>query len=323
MDELPGLLILLAIAAGLLMLLLTALLVREARRPPRHTAGYALGRGLPCDPGDLNMAHEEWWLDRPGGARLPVWEIGTEQGTEGQRDQGTEGTGGGGLTAVFIHGWGQSRIDMLARLDPWPALCRRIVLYDLRGHGDAEEGLSDLGYHEEEDLVALLEQLGEGPFLLVGHSMGAVIAIHAAAAGRPVARQIIGIVAYGPYCDFHRSLRGRLQVAGLPRRPITDLAMLWFRLWRIRHRPTDRAAAALPCPLLVVHGSDDIVAPPAEAERIVAAAPDAQLHRVDGAGHMDAHLTDEAGHEQVVRRFVHRIISAADRHSTEAPGARP
>ena len=54
MGELPGLLILLAIAAGLLMVLLSALLVREARRPPRHTAGYALGRGLPCEPGDLN-----------------------------------------------------------------------------------------------------------------------------------------------------------------------------------------------------------------------------------------------------------------------------
>jgi pimeloyl-ACP methyl ester carboxylesterase len=310
MDELLGLLILLLFAAGLLMVLLTGLLVREARRPPRHTAGYALARGLPCDPADLSLAHEEWWLDRPGGVRLPVWEIETARGTKGLRDEGTEGKNRG-LTAVFIHGWGQSRIDMLARLEPFPGLCHRVVLYDLRGHGDGEGGLSDLGYHEEEDLVALLERLGDDPFVLVGHSMGAVIAIHAAVAGHAVAKEIVGIVAYGPYCDFHRSLRGRLRVAGLPRRPITDLAMLWFRLCGIRHRPTDRATAGLPCPLLVVHGSDDMVAPPAEAERIVAAAPDAKLHRVHGAGHMDAHLADEAGHEEVVRRFVQRITSAA------------
>jgi pimeloyl-ACP methyl ester carboxylesterase len=263
MDELLGLLILLLFAAGLLILLLTGLLVREARRPPRHTAGYAVARGLPCDPGDLNMAYEEWWLDRPAGVRLPVWEIEPGEGTEGLRDEGTEETGGGGLTAVFIHGWGQSRIDMLARVGPWPALCRRLVLYDSRGHGDAEGGLSDLGYREEEDLLALLEQLGGGPFLLVGHSMGAVIAMHAAAAaGHPVVKQIIGIVAYGPYCDFHQSLRGRLHTAGYPTRPMTDLAMLGFKLGGLRHKPTESAAAALACPLLVIHGTEDIVSPP-------------------------------------------------------------
>jgi len=298
MSELPGLLILLAIAAALLVLLLTGLLVREARRPPRHTAGYALARGLPCDPADLNMAYEEWWLDRPGGVRLPVWEIEVGEGTEGTS---------GELTAVFIHGWGQSRIDMLARLDPWPALCRRIVLYDLRGHGDAEGGLSDLGHAEETDLLALLEHLGEGPFLLVGHSMGAVIAIHAAAAGHGVVKQIIGIVAYGPYCDFHRSLRGRLRTAGYPRRPMTDLAMLWFKVCGLRHKPTQQAAAALPCPLLVIHGTDDIVSPFAHAERLAAAAPDGLLHAVEGAGHLDAALVDEAGHEEVIGRFVGRL----------------
>ena len=306
MSELPGLLILLAIAAALLVLLLTGLLVREARRPPRHTAGYALARGLPCDPTDLNMAHEEWWIDRPGGVRLPVWEIEVGEGTEGLRDEGTEGLRGA-VTAVFIHGWGQSRIDMLARLDPWPALCRRLVLYDLRGHGEAEGGLSDLGYREEKDLITLLEQLGDGPFLLVGHSMGAVIAIHAAAAGHPVVKQIIGIVAYGPYCDFHRSLRGRLRTAGYPRRPMTDLAMLWFKLCGLRHKPTQQAAAALACPLLVVHGTDDIVSPFAHAERLAATAPDGRLHAVEGAGHLDAALVDEAGHDEVIGLFVGRL----------------
>ena len=121
MANLLGLLILLLIAAVLLVLLLTALLVREARRPPRHTAGYAVARGYPCDPGDLGMPYEEWVLDRPGGVRLPVWEIEVE-GTEEET---------AGLAAVFIHGWGQSRIDMLARIAPWPEVCDRIVMCDL------------------------------------------------------------------------------------------------------------------------------------------------------------------------------------------------
>jgi 3-oxoadipate enol-lactonase len=322
MHELPGLVFLFLIAAGLLILVLTALLVREARRPPRHTAGYALGRSLPCDPGDLGLAFEAWMLDRPDGTRLPVWEIETGEGTEGLREEGTEGNSGG-LTAVFVHGWGQSRIDMLARMRPWPALCERIVLYDLRGHGDAEGGLSDLGHGEEDDLLALLERLGDGPFVLIGYSMGAVIAMQAAAsvAENPIARRIIGIVAYGPYCDFHRSLRGRLETASLPRRPITDLAMLWFRLCGIHHRPTDRAAADLRCPLLVIQGEDDIIAPPEEAERIVAAAPDARLHRVREAGHLDAHLADEAAHDRLIREFVAHVMDTARRRATATPGA--
>ena len=43
-----GLLVLLSAAAAGLLALLTATLVREARRPPRRTAAYAVARGLPC-----------------------------------------------------------------------------------------------------------------------------------------------------------------------------------------------------------------------------------------------------------------------------------
>ena len=56
-------------------MLLVAIVVWEARRPPRHTAGYAVAKGLACDPGDLGLEYEEWMLDRGQGVRLPVWEF--------------------------------------------------------------------------------------------------------------------------------------------------------------------------------------------------------------------------------------------------------
>src|SRR5262245_30121890 len=63
-----GLAVLLATALALLVILLTAMLVREMRRPPRHTAAYALKRGMATDPGELGLAFQEWMLDRPDGA---------------------------------------------------------------------------------------------------------------------------------------------------------------------------------------------------------------------------------------------------------------
>lgn len=205
---------------------------------------------------------------------------------------------------MLVHGWGHSRIDLLARIEPWQRLCRRVVLYDLRGHGDATGGRTRLGHGEERDLLALLERLDPAPTVLVGHSMGAAIAIRAAASGDASAAGVVGVVAVAPYDDFHRSLRGRLSRSGFPARPMSDIAMAWFRLCGIRHAPIDRAAAQLPCPLLVLHGTADSVAPPEHGERIARAAPAGRYHAVAGAGHLDEHVVDAEGVTAEISRFL-------------------
>jgi pimeloyl-ACP methyl ester carboxylesterase len=233
-NELIGLAELLVAAFVGVLLILSAVIARGAVGPPRHTAGYAAARGLPADPGDLGLVFDQWTLDRPDGPSLPVWEI---------------ECGPPPFTAVFVHDWGASRIDMLGRLAPWDEVCRRLVLYELRGHGDASGGPSRLGHREDQDLLSLLEHLGTGPYLLVGHSMGAGIAI-AAAALAPPAVDIAGIVACGPRDDFRTSLQGRLRAAAIPARPLADLAMAWLWLTGIRRVDVRRAEAALRVPVL-------------------------------------------------------------------------
>src|SRR5690606_37518699 len=78
-------------------------------------------------------------------------------------------------TIVFAHGWGMGTRFWVHQLrdlsDRW-----RVVAYDQRGHG-ASEVPDAHGYTPEAlaaDLEAVLDQLVEGPFLLVGHSMGAM-----------------------------------------------------------------------------------------------------------------------------------------------------
>ncbi|MHC4948199.1 MAG: alpha/beta fold hydrolase [Planctomycetota bacterium] len=298
MDQLLGLVVLLGVALGVLLVVLAAVLAWEMTHPSRRTAGYAVARGLAVDPGERGMAYEAWSLDRPDGGVLPVWEIDCAAPDGGD--------GRAALTAVLLHGWGQSRIDVLDRLDPWPALVDRLVLYDLRGHGEAA-GASRLGHREDDDLLALLERLGDGPVVLVGFSMGAVIALRAAARDAGAAGRVAGAVVYGPYTDFHASLRGRLRRGGLPTRPITDLALAGLAALGIRPPSVGDEPERLRCPLLVVHGTADRVVPVAHGEAIGAAARDGALHRVEDADHLDPLGLECDRLEGELRAFVERI----------------
>jgi pimeloyl-ACP methyl ester carboxylesterase len=75
----------------------------------------------------------------------------------------------------------------------------RVVTYDARGHGESDPAPDDQGYGYPE-LVADLErvlaaEVGEGPFVLAGHSMGAHTAV-AYALRHP--RRLTGLVVIGP-----------------------------------------------------------------------------------------------------------------------------
>lgn len=300
-----GIVILLLSALALLLVILTAALVFEMRRPPRHTTAYALARGLPCDPGDLGLPFEEWQLDRPRAVSLPIWDIRTGENPKSKIQNPKS------ITAVFIHGWGHSRVDVLPRVESVKDCCERIILYDLRGHGDAT-GLSNLGFGETDDLLALLERLGDERIVLIGHSMGAVIAIRAIADATrrndPIANRVAGIIAYGTYCGFHESLRGRLRVAGYPARPITDLALLAHRclgLTPLSLRDSD--IAAIRAPLLMIHGCEDRVSSIDHVRRWSTQRASITLHEIAGGAHSDTYRIDPNSHDEIVAAFLRNI----------------
>lgn len=278
LAELAGLALLLLVAVAIAVVGAAVLVAHHARRPERHTAGWALARARAIDPDDLGVAHTAWTLDRPDGAALPVWEI------DGARPPGT--------TVVLVHGFGQSRIDLLARLDPWRGLAGRVVLYDRRGHGDAT-GRSPLGTGEADDLRGLLERLGAGRTALVGWSMGAEIAIAAAADGA----DLRGVVAISPYRTIAAALRRRVRLLGLAR-PVDDLALLLLRARGLRPRDAVADASRLTVPLLVVHGRSDDLSPLDDARAIAGAAPRGELIEIDGA---HAGLTDAIGDDEMDR----------------------
>ncbi|NKQ24175.1 alpha/beta fold hydrolase [Streptomyces galbus] len=86
-------------------------------------------------------------------------------------------TGGPGAPVVLLHA---GFLDHTMWDECIPALARefRVIAPDVRGHGRSAN--ASRPFRQEEDLAALLRHLGVGPAVLVGVSMGAVIAVGAA-----------------------------------------------------------------------------------------------------------------------------------------------
>jgi pimeloyl-ACP methyl ester carboxylesterase len=250
---------------------------RDTLHPPRRTMAWALAYGQTAHPEDLGLHAKEQRFPRADGGSTPCWLV---QGRAAHS----------ALITIVLHGHGRSRWDSLRRLMPWVEQSALVVLPDLRGHGEAL-GRTALGRQEGRDVVLLMNELAVlypgAHFQLVGHSMGAVVAIHAAAqvveCGPPVDR----VDAFGPYETVSTPLRARIWVRGLPG-GIYPACLL--KLARLFHGPeiaTSASAARIKSGLTLHADRTDEVSPLRDAQTIARAAPHATLIVTDGVPHAD------------------------------------
>ncbi len=109
-------------------------------------------------------------IDIGGGERLAIDEV---------------GVGGRGL--LLVHGFTGGRVDFADHLDALAEAGWWVVAPDLRGHGDSWHPEEESAYsfdHFARDMWALVDALGWERLVLLGHSMGGMIA-QVAAARRP------------------------------------------------------------------------------------------------------------------------------------------
>jgi alpha-beta hydrolase superfamily lysophospholipase len=184
-----------------------------------------------------------------------------------------------------------------------------------------------------DDLRAVVQDArGELPVVMVGHSMGGLIAARYAQRHR---EDLAGLVLSGPAVGLGPVIEGWLGLPELPSDPI-DVAVLsrdpavgeayaadplvWHGGWK---RPTleafvaaDRAIAEGPdlgpLPLLYVHGAEDELVPAALARPVVErlAGPDSELRVLDGRRH---EVFNELGKEEtiaLVADFAERVTRA-------------
>ncbi len=293
----PGLVILLLVA--LLAVLVTVALVGAyvVSHPPRLTAAVALGRGLPIEAEEVFGRYERLDVTAADGVRIDVWLL--------------RGGRAAGPAVFLLHGWGDSRYGLLEAGRLLAPHVSRIAVYDQRAHGESLHRRATGGAAEADDLRRVIEairpHLDHRPLLLVGHSMGGVLAI-----GQAAALGAAGVIADSPYLDPIDVMKRMMRLMRVPAFAILPMMLAWMRLLGGRRDTaphTDELAARLTVPLLVLHGEADRVVPVAHARQIADAAPHGRLVTIAGADHLAGAATDPSAYGLAVEQFIAEIRS--------------
>jgi pimeloyl-ACP methyl ester carboxylesterase len=146
------------------------------------------------------------------------------------------------------------------------------VRFDYQGHGQSSGRFEDgtIGRWAE-DAVAVLDQLTEGPQILVGSSMGAWIMVLAALARAKRVVALVGIASAPDFTEdllmarYPQEMRERLERDGVIDVP-SDYAEEPYRISRrlideARRHLVLRAPIPITCPVRLIHGTADLDVP--------------------------------------------------------------
>jgi 3-oxoadipate enol-lactonase len=118
--------------------------------------------------------------------------------------------GAGPRRLLLVHGFTGAKEDFTPWLDPLAGLGWHAVAPDLRGHGASSKPASESAYSFEllaDDVLGLADALGWDRFVLLGHSMGGMIAqLVAGTAAARLAGLILMDTAHGPLDNLDAGL---------------------------------------------------------------------------------------------------------------------
>ncbi|BAL22519.1 alpha/beta hydrolase [Azoarcus sp. KH32C] len=177
---------------------------------------------------------------------------------------------------VLVHGWGGNAQAMLPLAGPLHRAGFTTLLIDARCHGlsDADTFASLPRFAEDAshacDWLAARTDIDAQRIALLGHSVGAGAVLLAAARRADIA----AVVSVSAFAHPEEMMRRVLAAKRIP--DVLARYILRHVERTIGHRFDDIAPLAsiarLRCPVLLVHGEQDIIVPPADARRLHAAA---------------------------------------------------
>jgi fermentation-respiration switch protein FrsA (DUF1100 family) len=177
------------------------------------------------------------------------------------------------------------------------ALWRRganVLLFDHRGRGSSDGELLSLGYFETLDTIAAIEYVFSRapglPLALIGYSMGAAVAVIAAARDE----RVEAIVADSPFASEREIVRAllRKRVNRLSR-PIAALAEHLLPYDPGEVETLREVAKIAPRASLFIHGLLDTTCAPEDSLKLYEAAGEPkELWLLEGTGHCDAYFAN-------------------------------
>jgi pimeloyl-ACP methyl ester carboxylesterase len=177
---------------------------------------------------------------------------------------------GKGPTMIFLPGYMSDMEGSKAlALDDWAQRKKRAFLrFDYGGCGASGGAFEKQTLNDwRDDAVAMIDQVAEGPVVLVGSSMGGWLMLHAALARPDRVAGMIGIAAAPDFTDWGFSQDEKMVILREGRlerpSPYDDSKMIVTRiLWesgeslRLLH-----GQIALDCPVRLLHGQQDAEVP--------------------------------------------------------------
>ncbi|WP_220198681.1 alpha/beta fold hydrolase [Ktedonospora formicarum] len=244
--------------------------------------------------------------------------------------------GGDGAPALLLHGLA-GRGNEWYETAQWLREHYHVYALDQRGHGRSSKGLDD--YSRDvyvNDAACVIEQLGQGPVVLVGQSLGGQIA-YLVAARRPELVQTLIVVEAGIHPDPDTPANIRKWLNGWPL-PFPSLAAArayfggdddpearaWIEVLEERddgywpqfegeemvssvedQREYGEEWARLHCPTLLVSGEKGYL-PQAEAREMLTLNANVRHERIPGAGHM-LHLSHAHEWRKIAETFLREL----------------
>jgi pimeloyl-ACP methyl ester carboxylesterase len=186
-------------------------------------------------------------------------------------------------TLVYLHGVGDNRGSAVGIADHFVPMGFDVVAYDSRAHGESGGDACTYGFYERQDLARVLDHLPHAPIVVMGRSMGAAVALQAAAEDRRIA----AVVSIAAFSDLRTAAVERAPFFA-SRSNVEEAFRLAEAEGRFRVDDVSPVAAAprIGVPVLLVHGDADRETPYAHSLRIMAALHDPKrLVTIPGAGH--------------------------------------
>jgi len=265
----------------------------------RARAGYPRQHVPAHDPSSVELAFEAVAITGEGDRPLPGWWMPAEAAANAKRP-----------AVLLVHGWESARDRMLPNAEVLHAIGLHVLALDVRAHGENPPELLPLTAGEfGSDALAgvrwLLARPDVSTVAVLGHSMGAIGALLAAAAEPRVA----AVVAVASPADPYRLTRQTFHLASLPLPDVIAYPLAYLTT-HVFLQPRGHTVAAVSAaraieryrgPILLINGSDDRVVPPYHQARL---ATHARAARLDdpGAGPVEV-LTIPGGHHSWLYEF--------------------